>query len=79
MYLECLKSTFDMLYREGGKIMNIPMHSRIIGKPGQAEALRSFMLYVKEREGVRVARRVSFPPRFFFDDTPQGKDVVEAA
>ncbi len=29
MYEKYLKSTFDMLYREGGKMMNIPMHSRI--------------------------------------------------
>lgn len=61
MYLDYLKSTFDMLYREGQsgqpKIMNIPMHSRIVGKPGRAEALRSFMLYVKEHEGVWVATR----------------------
>jgi hypothetical protein len=26
MYEEYLKATFDMLYREGGKMMNIPMH-----------------------------------------------------
>jgi hypothetical protein len=29
MYEKYLKSTFDMLYREGGKMMNISMHSRI--------------------------------------------------
>lgn len=43
-----------MLYREGcsgtPKLMNIPMHSRIMGKPGRSEDLRKFMLYVKERE-----------------------------
>lgn len=54
-YLGYLKSTFDMLYREGQagspKLMNIPMHSRILGKPGRAEDLRSFMLYVKEKAG----------------------------
>ena len=26
MYEKYLKSTFDMLYREGGRMMNIPMH-----------------------------------------------------
>ncbi|KAH8684480.1 hypothetical protein BGZ60DRAFT_523693 [Tricladium varicosporioides] len=63
MYLEYLKSTFDMLLREGRngqpKMMNIPLHSRIIGKPGRAEALRNFMIYVKEKGGddVWVARR----------------------
>jgi peptidoglycan/xylan/chitin deacetylase (PgdA/CDA1 family) len=63
MYLEYLKSTFDMLLREGRagqpKIMNIPLHTRIVGKPGRSEALRSFMLYIKEKGGddVWVATR----------------------
>ena len=26
IYESYLKSTFDMLYREGGRMMNIPMH-----------------------------------------------------
>ena len=56
-YEDYLKSTFDMLYREGGKMMNIPLHARIVGKPGRAEALRRFMLYVKGNEGVWVATR----------------------
>jgi peptidoglycan/xylan/chitin deacetylase (PgdA/CDA1 family) len=68
MYLDYLKSTFDMLYREGcngtPKLMNIPMHSRIVGKPGRAEALRTFMLYVKEHEGVWVATREEIARHF---------------
>lgn len=56
-YESYLKSTFDMLYREGGKMMNIPMHSRIVGKAGRAEALRKFMEYIGEKEGVWVATR----------------------
>ncbi|KAK1531785.1 chitin deacetylase 1 [Colletotrichum paranaense] len=42
-YEQYLKNTFDCLYREGGKLMNIPLHTRIIGKPGRSEALRKFM------------------------------------
>jgi len=61
MYESYLKSTFDCLYREGcngtPKIMNIPMHSRILGKPGRSEALRNFMKYISEKEGVWVATR----------------------
>lgn len=29
LWEQYLKSTFDALYREGGKMMNIPLHSRI--------------------------------------------------
>ncbi|KAH7304030.1 hypothetical protein B0I35DRAFT_465374 [Stachybotrys elegans] len=56
-YEQYLKNTFDCLYREGGKMMNIPLHTRIIGKPGRSEALRKFMLYVKEKPGVWVTTR----------------------
>ncbi|KAF2804332.1 chitin deacetylase 1 [Mytilinidion resinicola] len=56
-YESYLESTFDMLYREGGKMMNVPMHSRILGKPGRAEALRNFLKYVSEKEGVWVTTR----------------------
>ncbi|KIW78788.1 hypothetical protein Z517_08627 [Fonsecaea pedrosoi CBS 271.37] len=64
MYEKYLKATFDMLYREGGKMMNIPMHSRIVGKPGRSEALRNFMKYVQEHEGVWVATRRDIAKHF---------------
>ncbi|OQV09510.1 hypothetical protein CLAIMM_13624 [Cladophialophora immunda] len=64
MYEKYLKATFDMLYREGGKMMNIPMHSRIVGKPGRSEALRNFMKYIQEHEGVWVATRRDIAKHF---------------
>jgi peptidoglycan/xylan/chitin deacetylase (PgdA/CDA1 family) len=57
LYEQYLKSTFDMLYREGGKLMNIPLHSRITGKAGRAEALRNFMRYIADKPDVWVATR----------------------
>jgi peptidoglycan/xylan/chitin deacetylase (PgdA/CDA1 family) len=59
-----LKSTFDMLYREGGRMMNIPLHSRIAGKPGRSEALRNFMKYIQQQEGVWVATRRDIAKHF---------------
>ncbi|KAK8015529.1 hypothetical protein PG991_008417 [Apiospora marii] len=56
-YEQYLKNTFDCLYREGGKLMNIPLHTRIIGKPGRSEALRKFMLYIADKPGVWVTTR----------------------
>ncbi|TEA12180.1 Chitin deacetylase 1 [Colletotrichum sidae] len=56
-YEQYLKNTFDCLYREGGKLMNVPLHTRIIGKPGRSEALRKFMKYVSDKEGVWVTTR----------------------
>lgn len=57
LYEQYLKSTFDMLYREGGKLMNVPLHSRITGKAGRAEALRNFLKYVADKPGVWVTTR----------------------
>jgi peptidoglycan/xylan/chitin deacetylase (PgdA/CDA1 family) len=56
-YEQYLKDTFDCLYREGGKMMTIPLHSRIAGKPGRSESLRNFMKYISTKEGVWVASR----------------------
>lgn len=56
-YEQYLKDTFDCLYREGGKMMTIPLHSRIAGKPGRSESLRRFMQYIAGKENVWVASR----------------------
>ncbi|KAL4816090.1 hypothetical protein BDW67DRAFT_175866 [Aspergillus spinulosporus] len=74
-YEQYLKNTFDMLYREGGKMMNIPLHTRIIGKPGRCEALRKFMLYIAEKEGVWVTTRrdIAKHMREKFPYRPNGK------
>lgn len=63
-YLDYLKNEFDQLYREGGKIMNIPMHSRILGKAGRTNALREFMKYIGSKPGVWVANRRDIAKHF---------------
>lgn len=77
-YEQYLKNTFDMLYREGGKMMNIPLHTRITGKPGRCEALRNFMKYVSEKEGVWVATREEIAEHMHkeFPYKPDGKWMV---
>ena len=37
--------------------MNVPLDSRITGKAGHSEAVRHFMKYVSEKEGVWVTTR----------------------
>jgi peptidoglycan/xylan/chitin deacetylase (PgdA/CDA1 family) len=68
MYEKYLIATFDMLYREScngrPRMMNIPMHSRIVGKPGRAEALRNFMKHISEKEGVWVTTRRDIAKHF---------------
>lgn len=79
-YENYLKNTFDMLYREGGKLMNIPLHTRIIGKPGRCEALRKFMKYISDKPGVWVTTRRDIAKHYNekFPYQPDGK-WIEAA
>jgi OHCU decarboxylase len=53
-----LKDTFDTLYAEGGKMMNIGLHCRLIGRPGRTAALKRFIDYAQSHSDVWFARRV---------------------
>ena len=52
-----LVDTFEQLYEEGGRMMSVGLHCRIVGRPGRARALDSFLAHVKEREDVWVTTR----------------------
>ncbi|EIN04449.1 chitin deacetylase [Punctularia strigosozonata HHB-11173 SS5] len=54
---EYLKNAFDTLYEEGGKMMSIGLHCRVIGKPGRFPALKHFVEYISKKPGVWVATR----------------------
>ncbi|MCK5424219.1 MAG: hypothetical protein KAI89_02525, partial [Emcibacter sp.] len=50
--------SFDTLYEEGGKMMSVGLHCRIIGKPGRIRALEKFLNYITEKPDVWICRRV---------------------
>ena len=52
-----LVDTFDELYEEGGRMMNVGLHCRIVGRPGRARALDRFLGYVAARDDVWVTTR----------------------
>jgi putative urate catabolism protein len=52
-----LVDTFEQLYEEGGRMMNVGLHCRIVGRPGRARALDRFLEHVRSREGVWVTTR----------------------
>ncbi|MFN3662569.1 allantoinase PuuE [Yoonia sp.] len=56
-FLDYLKASFDVLYREGGRMLSIGLHCRLIGRPGRAEALRQFIEYAKSHDGVWFTTR----------------------
>ncbi|MEE9388298.1 MAG: allantoinase PuuE [Paracoccaceae bacterium] len=53
-----LKDSFDTLYREGGRMMTIGLHCRLVGRPGRAQALRRFVEYVLSHSDVWCATRL---------------------
>jgi len=52
-----LVDSFERLYEEGGRMMSVGLHCRIVGRPGRAVALDRFLAHVKARGGVWVATR----------------------
>ncbi|KIW25905.1 uncharacterized protein PV07_09041 [Cladophialophora immunda] len=56
-FFEYLVDAFDMLYEEGGKMMSIGIHPRIVGKPGRARQLQRFLNYISSKPDVWVCTR----------------------
>jgi putative urate catabolism protein len=56
-FFDYLVDSFEQLYVEGGRMMSVGLHCRIVGRPGRAPALDRFLEHVKARDGVWVATR----------------------
>ncbi len=56
-FLDYLKATFDVLYAEGGRMMSLGLHCRLVGRPGRAQALQQFIEYANSHDGVWFATR----------------------
>jgi putative urate catabolism protein len=52
-----LVDTFEQLYEEGGRMMSVGLHCRIVGRPGRARALDRFLAHVRGRDDVWVTTR----------------------
>lgn len=57
-FFSYMRDNFDMLYREGGRMMSIGLHCRLAGKPARALAVARFLDYLRKQENVWVATRV---------------------
>ena len=68
-----IRDSFDTLYAEGGRVLSIGLHCRLIGRPGRAAALKRALDYMASHEGVWFATRLQIaehwaathPPRAF--------------
>jgi peptidoglycan/xylan/chitin deacetylase (PgdA/CDA1 family) len=43
-FFHYLRDTFDQLYAEGGRMMSVGLHGRVVGKPARARAVRVFSI-----------------------------------
>jgi OHCU decarboxylase len=53
-----LRDSFDALYAEGGRMMSVGLHCRLIGRPGRIMALQRFIDYAASHDGVWFPRRI---------------------
>lgn len=53
-----LRDTFDMLYREGGRMMSVGLHGRVAGRPARALAVARFLDHALAHNDVWFARRI---------------------
>lgn len=57
-FFDYLKDSFDVLHAEGGRMLSVGLHCRLVGRPGRAAALVRFLDYVASQDEVWVARRI---------------------
>lgn len=60
-----LVDTFEQLYEEGGRMMSVGLHCRIVGRPARARGLERFLDHVRGREGVWVATRADIARHWY--------------
>jgi putative urate catabolism protein len=52
-----LVDSFEQLYAEGGRMMSVGLHCRIVGRPGRTPALDRFLAHVKQYRDVWITTR----------------------
>ncbi|MDE1916594.1 MAG: allantoinase PuuE [Sphingomonadales bacterium] len=57
-FFHYLRDTFDQLYAEGGRMMSVGLHGRVVGKPARTLALARFLDHIAGYPDVWVARRI---------------------
>jgi putative urate catabolism protein len=69
-FLEYLVDSFEQLHEEGGRMMSVGLHCRIVGRPGRARALDRFLAHVRERDDVWVTTRAEIARHWHANHSP---------
>jgi len=63
-WLDYAVETFDVLHEEGGRMMSLGLHLRIIGRPGRIRAFDRFVQHARSKAGVWFATRLQIARAF---------------
>ena len=69
-----LTDAFDMLYAEGGRMLSIGLHCRLIGRPGRAMALKRALDHMAGHDGVWFATREEIADHWAATHPPLAKE-----
>ncbi len=56
-FVAYLVDSFEQLRAEGGRMLSVGLHCRIVGRPGRAPALERFLEHVRRHDDVWVTTR----------------------
>ncbi|TNF58023.1 MAG: allantoinase PuuE [Rhodobacteraceae bacterium] len=82
-----LRDSFDVLHAEGGRMLSIGLHCRLVGRPGRAAALKRALDYMASHEGVWFATReqiadhwaATHPPRHWTRPSDMDREAFVSA
>jgi chitin deacetylase len=69
-----LIDTFDTLHAEGGRMMSVGLHCRLVGRPGKAAGLIRFLDHVAEKGGAWFATRGQIAAHWAATHPPQRRE-----
>jgi len=73
-FLEYLVDAFEQLHADGGRMMSVGLHCRIVGRPGRAPALDRFLAHVKQKGDVWVTTRAEIAKHWHAMHPPHSAD-----
>jgi OHCU decarboxylase len=71
---EYLIDAFDTLHAEGGRMMSVGLHCRLVGRPGKAAGLRMFLDHVRQKGGAWIATRGEIAAHWAREHPPAARE-----
>jgi chitin deacetylase len=69
-----LCDAFDVLHEEGGRMMSVGLHCRLVGRPAKAAGLRQFLRHVRQKGGAWFATRGQIAAHWAAHHPPQARE-----